>query len=49
LQEPPLEIIEQKVPWMKNIIGWYTQGEVSEDELLGAIKYLINKGILVVD
>ena len=49
LQEQPLEIIEQKVPWMKNIIGWYAQGEVSENELLEAIQYLINEKILVVD
>jgi len=47
LQEQPLEIIEQKVPWMKNIIGWYAQGEVSEDELLEAIQYLIDEKILI--
>jgi hypothetical protein len=49
LQEPPLEIIEQRIPWTKNIIGWYAQGEISEDELLEAIQYLIDEGILVVD
>jgi len=34
---------------VKNIFGWYSQDLVSEDELLDAIKYLINEGILVVD
>ena len=40
----------QKIPsWVKNIFVWYGQGQVSENELLNAIKYLINEGILVVD
>jgi len=42
--------LTQKIPdWVKNIFGWYAQDQVSEDELLNAIKYLINEGILVVD
>jgi len=42
--------LTQKIPvWVKNIFGWYSQDQVSEDELLDVIKYLINKGILVVD
>jgi len=42
--------LTQKIPdWIKNIFGWYAQDQVSEDELLNAIKYLINEGILVVD
>jgi hypothetical protein len=34
--------------WVKNIFGWYSQDQVSEDELLNAIKYLIDEGILIV-
>ena len=41
---------EPKIPlWVKNIFGWYAADQVSEDELLNAIKYLINEGILIVD
>ena len=42
--------LTQKIPdWVKNIFLWYGQDQVSEDELLNAIKYLIKKGILVVN
>jgi len=38
-----------KIPdWVKNIFLWYVQDQVSEDELLNAIKYLITEGILVI-
>jgi len=44
------EVFAESIPdWMKNIFGWYAQDQVSEDELLNAIKYLIKMGILVVD
>jgi len=47
-QSPILEA--NSIPdWVKNIFLWYGQDKVSEDELLDAIKYLINEGILVVD
>jgi len=40
----------QKIPdWVKNIFGWYSQDQVSEDELLNTIKYLINEKILIVN
>ena len=43
-------IDNSKIPdWVKSIFGWYSQDLVSEDELLEAIKYLINEKILVVD
>jgi len=35
--------------WVKNIFVWYGQDKVSENELLNAIKFLIDKGILVVE
>jgi len=38
-----------KIPdWVKNIFVWYSQDQVSEDELLNAIKYLITEGILII-
>jgi hypothetical protein len=44
-----LEITNNIPDWVKNIVTWYGQDQVSEDELLNAIKYLINEGILVVE
>jgi len=42
--------LTQKIPeWVKNIFGWYAADQVSEDELLNAIKYLINEKILIVN
>jgi len=44
------EAEKSKIPdWVKNIFVWYGQDQVSEDELLNAIKYLIDEGILEVD
>ncbi|MGI0060106.1 MAG: PEFG-CTERM sorting domain-containing protein [Nitrosotalea sp.] len=37
----------QKVPaWVKNVFIWYGQGKISEDDLLGAIKFLVDEGII---
>ena len=44
-----LELTEKIPDWVKNIFGWYAQDQVSEDELLNAIKYLINEKILIVN
>ncbi len=42
--------LTEKIPsWVKNIFGWYATDQVSEDELLNAIKYLITEKILIVD
>ena len=42
--------LTQKIPdWVKNIFGWYAQDQIGEEELLNAIKYLINEKILVVN
>ena len=39
-----------KIPdWIKNIFIWYGQDQVSEDDLLNAIKFLINQGIIKMD
>jgi len=40
----------QKIPdWIKNTFAWYVQGQISEDEVLNAIKFLVNQGIIVLD
>ena len=40
----------QKIPdWVKNIFTWYSQDQISEDEVLNAIKFLINQGITDLD
>ena len=37
----------QKVPiWVKNIFVWYAEEKVTEEELLGAIEFLINQNII---
>jgi len=42
--------LTQKIPsWIKNVFGLYAQDQISEDELLNAIKYLIDEGIMVVE
>ncbi len=39
----------EEIPgWIKNIALWYGQGNVTEDEFINAIKFLINQGILEV-
>ena len=39
-----------KIPkWIKNVFVWYGQDKVSQDELLNAIKFLINQEILRLD
>ena len=40
----------QKIPeWVKNIFTWYSQDQISEDEVLNAIKFLINQKIIDLD
>lgn len=37
----------QKIPsWVRNVFIWYGQGKISEDDLLGAIKFLVDSGII---
>jgi hypothetical protein len=41
---------KSKIPdWVKNLFLWYDQKQVSNDEILNTIKYLINENILVLD
>jgi len=37
----------QKIPdWVKSTMGWYAEGLISDDEIISAIQYLINEGII---
>ena len=37
----------KKIPdWIKNVFIWYGKDQISEDDLLNAIKFLINQGII---
>ncbi len=50
--EPEPEVIEepkQKLPdWVRNIFIWYGEGQIGEDELIGALQFLIKEGIIEV-
>lgn len=40
---------QKKIPsWVKNIFVWYGEGKVSDDEVINAITYLIDKGVIKV-
>ena len=40
-------VVPSKIPgWVKNVFVWYGEGKISEDELLGAIKFLADNGII---
>jgi len=42
-----IQISEQKIPqWVRNIFVWYAQDQVSEEELLNAIKFLVQQDII---
>ena len=32
--------------WIKNVAGWWANGEISENEFLAGIEYLINNNIM---
>ena len=41
---------DNQIPgWIKNIAGWWADGEISEDEFLTGIEYLINNNIISLD
>lgn len=45
-----IDMVEQKIPeWVRNIFVWYAQNQVSEDELLNALQYLLQQGIIKLD
>ncbi len=38
---------EQKIPpWLKNVFKFYAEGQISDDDLINGIQYLINEGII---
>lgn len=50
MPEPSTEAAEQKIPdWIKNNAGWWAQGQISENDFLNGIKYLVEKGIIQVN
>jgi len=46
--EPQLiEEPEQKLPdWVRDIFIWYAEGQIGEEELIGALQFLIEEGII---
>ena len=41
---------DKKIPdWIKDIFAWYTEDKVTEEELLDAIKFLINQNIIQIN
>ena len=43
-------LTSSKIPdWVKSIFTWYSQDQISEDEVLNAIKFLVNQGIINLD
>ena len=50
LDTGPADTPIQKIPeWVRNIFIWYAEEKVSEDELLNAIKYLVQQEIIKLD
>jgi hypothetical protein len=36
-----------KIPeWIRNTMQWYLDGAISEDEMISAIQYMVNNGII---
>jgi len=41
--------LKSKLPeWVRNIFIWYAENKISEDELIGALQFLIKEGIIKV-
>ena len=46
-QSEPVNSTTNKIPeWVKDIFLWYSQDQISEDEIISAIQYLVNEGII---
>jgi len=40
----------QKIPqWVRNIFVWYDNDQISENELLNAIKFLVQQKIIILE
>jgi len=48
IQDPEPQVIEEsKLPdWVRNIFIWYANNQISEDELIEALQFLVNEGII---
>ncbi|MFQ5441062.1 MAG: hypothetical protein ACE5DL_06330 [Nitrosopumilaceae archaeon] len=47
LDAGPEDTSEQKIPdWVKNTMKWFIEGAITEDEIISAIQYLVNAGII---
>jgi len=41
--------VGKRIPdWVKNIFVWYGEGQIGDDELIGALQFLIKEGIIKV-
>jgi len=48
-ESPPEPTPEQRIPdWIRNIFIWYGDGLISEDELIDALRFLIQEGTIQV-
>lgn len=46
----PVDESTQKIPeWVRNIFVWYAEDQVSEDELIGALQFLVKEGVIKLD
>ena len=50
LDAGPEDTPAQKIPeWVKNTMGWFAEGLISEDEMIAAIQFLVKEGIIKLD
>lgn len=43
----PQDVHAEKIPgWVKGVFGWYAQGNISEADLIQALQFLIDSGII---
>jgi len=50
LDAGPSDQSTQKIPeWVRNIFIWYAEDQVSEDELLNAIQYLVQQEVITLE
>jgi len=48
VQADELTTTEEVPEWVRNIFVWYSEKKISEDELIGALQFLIKEGIIKV-
>ena len=46
----PSVFADEKIPtWVKDIFLWYEEDQISEDDLINAIRFLVSEGIVDLD